>query len=134
MMNRTGYKTPSERNAEGKNNNLRAPYEHRVMFDYSLVDETVKRIAEKFSPEKIIIFGSVAKGTADEYSDLDILVVMKSDKQPYERAVPIYLAVAGIRVPKDIIVLTPEEFAAQHDNEYSFASEIAQTGVVAYEA
>lgn len=103
------------------------------MFDYSLVDETVKRIAERFSPEKIIIFGSVARGTADEHSDLDILVVMDSDMQPHERAVPIYLAVAGIRIPKDIIVLTPEEFASSSENEYSFVSEIAQTGVVAYE-
>lgn len=104
------------------------------MFDYSLVDETVKRITEKFSPEKIIIFSSVAKGTADEYSDLDILVVMETDKQPYERSVPIYLAVAAIRVPKDIIVLTPEEFADNCDNEYSFVSEIVRTGVVVYGA
>lgn len=104
------------------------------MFDYSPVDETVKRLAEKYSPEKIIIFGSVAKGTADEYSDLDMLVIVKTDKQPYERAVPIYLAVAGVRIPKGIIVLTPEEFADSCNNEYSFASEIVQTGAVAYEA
>lgn len=47
---------------------------------------------------------------------------------------PIYLAVAAIRVPKDIIVLTPEEFADNCDNEYSFVSEIVRTGVVVYGA
>ena len=103
------------------------------MFDYSLVDEAVRRIVENFSPEKIIIFGSVAKGTADEYSDLDILVVMDTDRRQHERAVPIYLALAGIRIPKDILVLTPEEFASNSENEFSFVSEIVQTGVVAYE-
>ena len=76
------------------------------MFDYSFVDVTV--IAERFSPEKVSILGFVTKGTADEYSNLDILMVMDSDKQPYERAVPINLAVAGMGIPKDIIVLTPQ--------------------------
>lgn len=105
-----------------------------VMFDYSLVDETVKRIVEKFSPEKVIIFGSVARREADEHSDLDILVVMESDELPYLRSVPIRVAVAGIRVPKDIIVMTPSEFEEKKDNEFSFTHEIVRTGVVAYEA
>lgn len=102
-------------------------------FDYSLVDEAVNRIVEKFCPQKVIIFGSVAKKVADEFSDLDILVVMESDMEPFQRAVPIYLAVANIRIPKDIIVLTPEEFAENQENEYSFVSEIGRTGIVAYE-
>ncbi len=103
-------------------------------FDYSLVDEAVNRIVEKFCPQKVIIFGSVAKKAADEFSDLDILVVMESDMEPFQRAVPIYLAVADIRIPKDIIVLTPGEFAENQENECSFVSEIVRTGIVAYEA
>ncbi len=53
-------------------------------FDYSLVDEAVNRVVEKFCPQKVIIFGSVAKKVADEFSDLDILVVMESDMEPSE--------------------------------------------------
>lgn len=104
------------------------------MFDRSVVDEVVDKIVETFSPEKVILFGSVAKGTADEFSDLDLLVVMDTDKQPHERSVPVYLAVASIHIPKDILVLTPEEFERTRDDEYSFTSEIVKTGVVVFEA
>lgn len=104
------------------------------MFDYSLVDKTVNEIVRRFSPEKVIIFGSVARQEADDLSDLDILVVMDTKDPPYKRAVPIYLAVSSIRVPKDIIVLTPKEFAENADNEFSFTNKIVNTGVVAYAA
>ena len=104
------------------------------MFDYSLADRTVELIAERFSPEKIIIFGSVARREASETSDLDLLVVMESDRPDHERAVPIYMAVAGIRVPKDILVMTPEEFDRSRIDPTSFTSKIVRTGVVAYEA
>lgn len=104
------------------------------MFDYSLVDKTVDEIVRRFSPEKVIIFGSVARQEADDLSDLDILVVMDTDDPPYKRAAPIYLAVSSIRIPKDTIVLTPKEFAEDADNRFSFTSKIASTGVVAYAA
>lgn len=104
------------------------------MFDYGLVDETVRRIVEKFSPKKIIIFGSVARKQADENSDLDLLIVMESDRPVHSRAVPIYVAVSGIKIPKDILVVTPEEFEENKNNKYSFVSEIVRTGEVAYES
>ena len=104
------------------------------MFDYRLVDETVRRIAEQFSPKKIIIFGSVARKEAGERSDLDLLIVMESDKPVHARAVPIYVAVSGIRIPKDILVVTPEEYEENKNNKYSFVSEIVRTGEIAYES
>lgn len=103
------------------------------MFDYSRVDETVERIVEEFSPEKIIVFGSAARHEADENSDLDILVVMDTDEPPYLRAVPIHLAVAGIRVPKDILVMTPEEFERCKDDRCSFVYGILRSGVLVYD-
>ena len=104
------------------------------MFRYDLVEETINTIVRVFKPEKIIIFGSVARGTADEYSDLDILVVMDTDMDYYSRSSAIYRAVYKIHIPKDILVLTPEEFEQDKDNALSFTSEIVRTGKVAYEA
>lgn len=104
------------------------------MFSYNLVRETIDAIVREFRPEMIIVFGSVAKGTADEYSDLDLLVVMDTDLEYHARASAIYRVVYRIPIPKDIIVLTPEEFESEKENPLSFVSEIVRTGRVFYEA
>ena len=49
------------------------------MFDHALIDKIVDRIVSKFTPEKVIIFGSAAKGTAKAGSDVDILVIMDTE-------------------------------------------------------
>lgn len=104
------------------------------MFDYSVVDRIVDRIVEQFSPEMIVIFGSVARHAAKKGSDVDILVVMDTDGSPLKRGVPIKMCLHDIRIDKDIIVVTPEEFEQEKDDEYSFVNEIVRTGYVAYEA
>ena len=82
----------------------------------------------------IITFGSVARGSATDESDLDLLVIMDSDLKPIRRAREIYSATSDIDLPMDIIVLTPEEFIENRGDSYSFVSEIVRTGIVAYEA
>ena len=101
-------------------------------FRYDLADETIQRIAGLFDPMAIIVFGSVARGTADGHSDLDILVVMETDEPYFRRAMPIYKEVYRIPIPKDILVLTPEEFMETKDNPFSFTSEIVRTGKVVH--
>ena len=102
------------------------------MFDHALIDKIVDRIVSKFTPEKVIIFGSAAKGTAKAGSDVDILVIMDTELSYYRRSGPIRAAMRGIPVAADIIVLTPKEYEELKNDELSFASEISRTGVVAY--
>lgn len=104
------------------------------MFDYKMADEIIQRIIDVFSPELIIIFGSVARHEAGDHSDLDILVVMDTDLKGAKRAAAIHMQTADYLMPLDVLVLTPSEFDANKDNKHSFASEIVRTGVVAYEA
>jgi predicted nucleotidyltransferase len=104
------------------------------MFDYTLLDKIVDRIVSKFSPEKVIIFGSAARGAAGADSDVDILIIMDTELSYYRRSGPIRAAMRGIPVATDMLVLTPEEYKELKDDESSFASEISKTGVVAYEA
>ena len=75
----------------------------------------VRRIVERFHPERIILFGSHARGTAGSHSDVDLLVVMQPQGSKRRRAVEIHGLLAGIGVPKDVIVVTPEEFDAYRD-------------------
>ena len=95
----------------------------------------VDAIVEDFSPQMIMIFGSVAKGTANGESDLDLLVVMDSDKPHAVRSAEIQLGLwkRKLLLDEDVIVATPEEFERKKDDEYSFIYEIVNTGVIAYE-
>jgi predicted nucleotidyltransferase len=45
------------------------------MISHEILDEVARLIVENFHPEKIILFGSQARGTADNHSDVDLLVI-----------------------------------------------------------
>ncbi|MDF0674521.1 MAG: nucleotidyltransferase domain-containing protein [Nitrospira sp.] len=79
------------------------------------IAEMVRRIVERFHPERIVLFGSHARGTAGPHSDVDLLVVMQPQGSKRRRAVEIHGLLAGIGIPKDVIVVTPEEFEAYRD-------------------
>jgi predicted nucleotidyltransferase len=74
------------------------------------IKKMVELIVERFHPEKVILFGSHARGEAGPDSDVDLLVVMPVRGSRREKAVQIGVALQDIRVPKDIIVTTPENF------------------------
>ena len=55
----------------------------------TILNEVINKIANTFNPEKIIIFGSYAYGKPTEKSDIDILVIMKTDKREIERMIAV---------------------------------------------
>jgi predicted nucleotidyltransferase len=80
-----------------------------------LIDKMVRRIVKRFDPEKIILFGSHAKGTARPDSDVDLLIVMPVAGSKRKMQLELRTALHDVRVPKDVIVTTPEEFAWRKD-------------------
>lgn len=70
----------------------------------------VKRIAEQFQPEKIILFGSHARGNAGSDSDVDLMIVMPVSGSRREKAIEIELTLHDIPVAKDVIVVRPDDF------------------------
>lgn len=73
----------------------------------------IQVVKETFSPTKVFLFGSRAKGTHSERSDYDLLVIVeKSDLSHLERMQKIKLALFDARVhePTDIFIYTQEEF------------------------
>jgi len=79
------------------------------------IREMVKRIAERFDPERIILFGSHARGEAGADSDVDLLVVMKIEGSKRAKQLELHSVLGDIHVPKDVIVSTPEEFEWRKD-------------------
>ena len=97
----------------------------------SAIRRFARRIAERFDPEKIILFGSFAYGTPHEDSDVDLLVVMPTHDE-ISQSIRIKLAFDR-EFPLDLIVRTPRRlrfWLAQGD---SFLQEITTRGIVLYE-
>ncbi len=80
-----------------------------------LIAAMVQRIVSRFGPQKVILFGSYAKGRAGPDSDVDLLIVMPVRGSRHKKAVEIGVALHDIKVPKDLIVVTPEEFEWRKD-------------------
>jgi len=99
----------------------------------NLIREITKRIKKTVNPQKIILFGSFAYGEQNKNSDLDILVIMNSDLPRYKRSVPIYKSLAGIFIPKDIIVYTPDEVDEWSDVPQAFITTAISKGKILYE-
>ena len=98
-----------------------------------ILEEVVQRIVEAVNPQKVVLFGSHARGRAGQESDIDLLVVMFSSEPRYKRALPIYRALRGVKVPLDIIVYTPEEIAEWSDVRQAFVTTALREGIVLYE-
>ena len=71
------------------------------------VDALVEKVTRDFDPKAIIIFGSVAKGTATEDSDLDVAVIMDTDLSWTQRVVAVRRALGRFGMAVDLLVFTP---------------------------
>jgi len=98
----------------------------------TILDEIVGKIANAFNPEKIIIFGSYAYGIPTEKSDIDILVIMESNKREIERMVAVNKLLRDYykKIDFDILVKTPAEVKHRLDIGDPFISEIISKGKV----
>jgi uncharacterized protein len=77
--------------------------------------EVVRRVVEVADPDRIILFGSAARGQAGPDSDLDLLVVKSGVAHRRHLAQRIYRRLIGLEVPVDILVVTPEDIEAFKD-------------------
>ena len=77
----------------------------------TVIDTMVERIVARFQPARVLLFGSHARGTADAWSDVDLLVVMEEVADKRRAAVEMRRALSDLPVSKDIVVTTPEEIA-----------------------
>lgn len=92
----------------------------------------VTRISHNYSPEKIILFGSLASGLATDARDIDLLVIKKTDKNPWQRT----REVSGLfehSAPVDLLVYTPEEIITRIEMNDFFIMDIMEHGKVVYE-
>jgi transcriptional regulator with XRE-family HTH domain len=96
------------------------------------IAQMARIIVERFNPERIILFGSHARGTPGPHSDVDLLVVMEVRGSKRRTAAEIGAAIHGFRFPKDIVVTTPSEFERRKDIVGTIERPAAREGRVLY--
>jgi len=107
-------------------------YGFNELVPQAVLDETVRQIADKFNPQRIILFGSYAYGTPHLGSDIDLLVVMDTQLSGRAQAVEIDLSVDR-PFPLDLLVRTPAKLEERLAMGDQFIIEIVQRGKVLYE-
>ena len=98
-----------------------------------LVRDIVRRIVDTAQPERVILFGSQARGDARPNSDFDLLVIKQSDEPRYRRSAPLYVALADLPVEADVMVYTPEEVEEWSEVPQAFITTAVREGTTIYE-
>ena len=104
--------------------------------DPGVIETRVQQVVEDlkpYQPTRIILFGSAARGEADEFSDLDFVVV-KATRQPLLDRLKEVALMCKAPGAIDFFVYTPEEWQQMQDHASPFAERVMQEGRIVYEA
>jgi len=85
-----------------------------------------------YDAEKAILFGSAARGNDDAYSDIDLIVIKRTDKRFLDRLAEVIRAIDP-DFALDVLVYTPEEFERMLADENPLLTEAVEHGKVIYE-
>ena len=103
------------------------------MLEQAILDDIIRRIVEVAQPEKIILFGSAARGDLGPNSDVDLLII-KEGADALELMGDIYMNLDGVGAAIDAIVVTPDDVERYKDTHALVIKPALQEGKVIYEA
>ena len=101
--------------------------------DPAFLADVIKRVVEAADPEKIVLFGSAARGTMGPDSDLDLLVIKGGKYNRHRVTTAIYRHLSG-EIGVDAMVVTPEEVERYRDTHCLVICPAMREGKVVYEA
>jgi predicted nucleotidyltransferase len=95
----------------------------------------INMIVNKVLPQKIFLFGSQAKKTANNKSDYDIFILVKNGRNTRKLEKELYYLMAkeGIGIPVDLIVETEDKYERLKDNQYLIYNQVDKYGKTIYE-
>lgn len=103
------------------------------MIKQDIIQEITHRLVAVYNPVTIYLFGSHAWGHPDEESDLDFLVVVEqSTEHPCKRSIKAADALWDLKVPKDLLVYTKQEFEERENDVTTLIYKIKKDGKVLY--
>lgn len=103
------------------------------LLDQETLDDIINRIVEVAEPEKIVLFGSAARGEMDRHSDVDLLVVQDCESRR-DLSARIRQNLYGVRAAVDVVVVTPKDVERYKDSHALVIKPALREGKVVYEA
>ena len=103
------------------------------MLDQTILDNIISRIVEVADPERIILFGSAARGDMNRHSDVDLLIV-KEGADPLDLMGQIYQNLNGVGAAVDAFVVTPQAVERYKNSHALIIKPALQEGKVVYES
>ena len=103
------------------------------MIDQTILDNIISRIVEVADPERIILFGSAARGEMNRHSDVDLLIV-KEGVDTLDLMRQIRRNLYGVGAAVDAIVVTPQAVERYKDSHALIIKPALQEGKVVYES
>lgn len=103
------------------------------MLTQTEIDTLVRMIVVRIQPQKVILFGSYAKGTATIKSDLDIFVIKETDMPMANRADDLKPMLSHTLIPIDVHIYTPEEVEEYGKEQFTFINSILKSGKTVFE-
>jgi len=103
------------------------------MVDQNTLVKAARRLAKRFHATRIILFGSQARGTADEHSDVDLLVIAPLRQPRQTLLLEMYRELGGREFGCDLVLLSEEEYEADRHVPGTVARPAALEGKVLYE-
>jgi predicted nucleotidyltransferase len=97
------------------------------------IDQVVEQIVEKFKPQKIILFGSYARGNPRPESDVDLLVVTKNRTKKTQQSLEMRRHL-GVMFGLDLVVYTSKRLKERVDMGDWFLRDVLKEGKVLYES
>ncbi|MBU0569328.1 nucleotidyltransferase domain-containing protein [Patescibacteria group bacterium] len=99
------------------------------------IDRVVDILKDKYQPEKIILYGSAIHGKTHEWSDLDLVLVKKTNKRFYDRIGDVLLLLYSLKseTPVDVLVYTPEEYKRMSGESWFIGEEVNKKGKILYQ-
>ena len=101
--------------------------------DAEVIEEVIRRIVRVADPQKVILFGSRARGDARPDSDFDLLLVRESHQPRHARSAPLYTALADVPLEVEVMVYTPAEIEEWAGVPGAFVTTAIREGKVLYE-
>lgn len=99
---------------------------------FSTVEQITQRLIEGYAPERILLYGSRARGVHRPDSDIDILVIKDTTDAPIARRIAVERLLQDRAVALDIEVYTPREARRLYAAGCPFIEEVMETGKVLY--
>lgn len=95
------------------------------------LDRIIKVLHHQYKPEKVILYGSVAAGFSGKDSDLDLVIIKKTNQRFYDRIGDV-LRLVRPRESLDVLVYTPEEYSRMSRESWFIGEEVSKKGKVVY--